>query len=231
MAQGQFDSLTLNTEFPKSPESIPVYKIKSIDLIQNGNDEQSMMIRNTIPSASEAPPLAEKSLEMYGGLPSDAQLVDAVPRYQYKYNLTTMTTEEQYPWQTQVRYIQMLNGSPVIGATINLGLGENGEITSIVKAWPVYEYTGEMKIISVEKAYEKLMNHDTTEKLQGNLPEGTKINDIKFGYKLYHEGNSGIKDPYVKPVWIFYAVTPLDPEPFPLMVDATSLGSHNLFFP
>jgi len=93
-------------------------------------------------------------------LPNDAQLVDAVPRYQFRYNLTTETVEEQYPWQTQVRYIQMLNGSPVIGAGINLGIGDDGEITSIVKAWPEYDYAGEVGVISAEKAYEKLKNHD-----------------------------------------------------------------------
>jgi Zn-dependent metalloprotease len=215
-------SLTLDTELPKSPASVSVYKIKSIDLIQDGNAEQVMTVGDSIPSASEAPSLAENALEKYGGLPKNAQLVDAVPRYQFKYNLTTETVEEQYPWQTQVRYIQVLNGSPVIGATINLGIGDDGEITSIVKAWPEYDYAGEVGVISAEKAYEKLKNHETTDKIQGDLPEGTKITEIKLGYKLYDEWNSGVKEPYVKPVWIYYAITPLDPEPFPLMVDATA---------
>ncbi|MFA4878088.1 MAG: two-component system regulatory protein YycI [Methanoregula sp.] len=220
--QGQFESLTLNTDLPKSPSSIQVYSIKSIDMIQDGNGDVSMTIRKSIPSASKAPALAEKSLEKYGGLPKDAQLVDALPRYQYKYNLTTNSVEEKYPWQTQVRYIQILDGFPVIGATINLGLGENGEITSLVKAWPTYESRKEVKIISAEKAYEKLKVRDTTEKLQGNLPEGSKVTEVKLGYRLFDAWNSDAKDAYLKPVWIFSVTSPLDPEPFPIMVDATA---------
>jgi len=61
--QWQSGSLTLDTELPDSPASVPVYKIKSIDLIQEGNAEQGMKVRDSIPSASEAPTLAEKALE------------------------------------------------------------------------------------------------------------------------------------------------------------------------
>ena len=219
--QGQLDSLVLDTVLPKSPEVMAVYKIRSIDLVHDGDETKAFSIKNSIPSATEAPALAEKALEKYGGLPEDAKFVDAVPRYLNKYNLTTDSVEEKYPVRTQVRYIQILNELPVIGASINLNLGEDGEIIYIRKAWPEYEQTGEVDIIPADKAYEKLRNSETTDRLQGSLPEGTKITEITLGYKLYNPWKQD-SEPYLKPVWIFYAVTTFDPEPFPLMVDATA---------
>ncbi|ADN36189.1 PKD domain-containing protein [Methanolacinia petrolearia DSM 11571] len=219
--QGQFDSLVLDTVLPTSPEVMAVYKIRSIDLVQDGDETKAFSIKKTIPSAAEAPALAEKALEKYGGLSEDAKFVDAVPRYLNKYNLTTDSVEEQYPMRTQVRYIQILNELPVIGASINLDLGEDGEIINIIKAWPKYEQTGEVTVISAENAYEKLRNSETIDRLQGSIPEGTKITKITPGYKLYNAWNQN-SEPFLKPVWIFYAVTSFDPEPFPLMVDATA---------
>lgn len=219
--QGQYDSLVLDTTFPASPEVMAAYKIRSIDLVRDGDDTKAFTIKNSIPSAAEAPALAEKALEKYGGLPDDAQLVDAVPRCQYKYNAATDSVEEQYPVRTEVRYIQILNEYPVIGASINLDLGEEGEIINIRKAWPEYEQTGEVNVISAESAYEKLRNSETIDRLQGSLPKGTKITRIIPGYKLYNAWNQD-SEPFLKPVWIFYAVTTFDPEPLPLMVDATA---------
>lgn len=219
--QGQFDSLVLDTTLPASPGVMAVYKIRSVDLVRDGDETKAFSIKNSIPSANEAPALAEKALEKYGGLPEDAQLVDAVPRYLNKYNLTTELVEEKYPIGTQVRYTQVLNEFPVMGASINMDLGEDGEIIDILKTWPEYDQTGEVDIIPADKAYEKLRNSETTDRLQGSLPKGTKITKITPGYKLYNAGKQD-SEPYLKPVWIFYAVTTFDPEPFPLMVDATA---------
>jgi hypothetical protein len=219
--QGQYDSLVLDTTLPASPGVMAAYKIRSIDLVHDGDETKAFSIKNSIPSATEAPALAEKALEKYGGLPEDAQLVDAVPRYLNKCNAATDSVEEQHPIGTQVRYIQVLDEFPVMGASINIDLGEDGEIIYIRKAWPEYEQTGEVDIIPADKAYEKLTNSETIDRYQGTLPKGTKITEITLGYKLYNPWKQD-SEPYLKPVWIFYAVTTFDPEPFPLMVDATA---------
>ncbi|MCK9591068.1 MAG: two-component system regulatory protein YycI [Methanoregula sp.] len=214
--QGGLDTLILDTEFPKSPVSMPIYKVISIDHVAEGIPEKAFTTKKSIPSAAEAPALAEKGLEKYGGLPKDAQLVRAIPSYQYKYNLTTNAVEEQKPVSTQVIYHQMLNGSRVIGGSINLDLGENGEIISIVKIWPAYEYAGEVNITPAELAYEKLMKGEAFKKPQGVISEGTKIIDIKLGYEV-----TGEKDSYLKPVWIFYAKSPPRPTSPPSPYDST----------
>ena len=223
--QGGLDNLILDTEFPKSPVSMSIYKVKTIDRVQDVIVEKALTTKNSTPSADEAPALAEKGLEKYGGLPKDAQLGIVIPNYQYKYNLTTNTVEEQKSVSTQVIYMQMLNGSRVIGGSINLMLGENGEIISIVKTWPAYEYAGEVNIISAEQAYEKLKNSETIDKPLGNIKEGSKISDIRLGYKLTRETNSSLT-----PIWIFNVTIPPHPgyppalsDSFRLTVDATKI--------
>lgn len=214
--QGSLSQLVLNAEFPKAPATVPAYIVKSVDTIQEGNEKLSMGIKKSIPTADEAPALAEKALETYGGLPKDASLINAIPLYRSKYNLTTQTVEEKYPVRTQVRYIQKINGSPIYKTGINLMLGENGEILDINKHWITsYDYSGETPVISAEQGYEKLLNGKTTTALQGGVPEGTKISNIELGY-YFDEKNGKM----LKPVWIYTAIMGPDMEPFNLYVDA-----------
>lgn len=214
--QGSMNRLVLDTGFPKAPASVPLYVVKSVDKIQEGNEKLSMAIKKSIPTADEAPALAEKALVAYGGLPEDASLINAIPLYRSKYNLTTQIVEEKYPVRTQVRYIQMINGSPVYKSGISLMLGENGEILDIYKHWiTAYDYYGEVPVISAEKGYEKLKKGETTAALQGNVPEGTKISNIELGY-YFDEKNSKV----LKPVWVYKAIMGFDMEPFNLYVDA-----------
>ncbi|MCK9580086.1 MAG: two-component system regulatory protein YycI [Methanoregula sp.] len=219
--QGGFDSLTLDSDFPTSPIVMPIYKVKSIEKINVGNEKLAYTVKKSTPSAMEAPVIAEKALEKYGGLPKEAQLIDATPRYINKFNLTTNAVEEKYPISTQVRYRQTLSGMPVIGAGIDIDLGENNEIIDIMKIWPVYERIGEVKVISPQEGFEKLKSHETTEKVQGNIPEGTKITDIKLGYKLYRAGPEE-KESHITPVWIYYASMPPAYGSMPFVVDATA---------
>lgn len=217
--QGGLNYLELETAMPNSPGTIPMYSVVSVDHISEGIEEKAFTVKQSVPSADEAPSFAEKGLEKYGGLPRDARLDLVVPNYQYKYNVSTNAVEEQYPVAVQVFYNQMLNDLPVLGSRINIQLGENGEIIGIVKTWGNYAYAGEVEVISAERAYEKLKNYETTDRLQGSLAEGTKIKDIQLGYRLYWTG-SDEENAYLKPIWIFYATDPRDSIPIPLMVDA-----------
>lgn len=213
--QGNVGKLVLETSFPKTPAAVSLYTVKSVDTIQEVNEKSSASIKNRIPTADEAPALAEKSLEAYGGLPNDASLINAIPLYRLKYNLTTQTVEERYPVRTQVRYIQKIDGYPVYKAGISLMLGENGEILDIYKHWiTAYEMAGTTSVISAEEGYEKLRKGETTAELQGTIPEGTKISEIEFGYYLDKKSN------ILKPIWVYKAIIGPDQEPFNLYVNA-----------
>jgi len=214
--QGQFSTLTLATAFPDSPASVPVYRVDAIESIHeiNGNRFSE---KDSIPSAEEAPALAGESLKKYGGLPENALLVSVVPHYVQGYNLQTGENKKSAGENTQVRYIQVINTSPVIGAGIDLDLGENGEILSIFKDW-ITSYTtiGDTGIIPAQKAYAKLTTTGTVDRIQGTLPEGAKVTKIVFGYYLDCDVGSTLE-----PVWIFYTTFPDNPVAIPLMVDAT----------
>lgn len=213
--QGNVGKLVLECSFPKTPAMVSLYTVKSVDTKQEVNEKSSTSIKNRIPTADEAPALAEKSLEAYGGLPKDASLINAIPLYRFKYNLTTQTVEERYPVRTQVRYIQKIDGYPVYKAGISLMLGEHGEILDLYKNWiTAYELSGTTSVISAEEGYEKLRKGETTAELQGTIPEGTKISDIEFGYYLDKKNN------VLKPIWVYKAIIEPDQEPFNLYVNA-----------
>lgn len=214
--QGSIDRFVLEAAFPSTPESVPLYSVKAIDNLQEGNEKQSMSIKKSIPTSSEAPALAEKALEKYGGLPKDARLDSAIQLYISKYNLTTQTVEERLPQRTQLLYTQQIEGMPVFRTRINVMLGENGELLDIYKHWiSSYEPAGKTPVISPEEGFEKLKAGNTTAKMQGSVPEGTRITNIELGYYL-DEQNSDI----LKPVWVYKAIMIPDTEPFNLYVDA-----------
>ena len=212
--QGLSGPFALDTSIPESPATAPMYKVIAKDSISEGSPNRST-IKKSIPSEEEAPPLAEKALEKYGGLPNDAVLYSVIQNTVKKYNTKTETIEEEYPRSTQVLYRQQINGRPVIGAGINVILGENGELLGIHKAWRTVEYDRDVPIISANEAYEKLKKGETLMVYQSSSM-GLRVTDIRLGY--YAEDI--LKDQeYYKPVWLFYAAQECQTS-FPYPVDA-----------
>jgi hypothetical protein len=217
--QGSTDTISLGTTFPNSPATAPVYRVIAKDSIFEGSPKE-MDIKASIPSESEAIPLAEKALEKYGGLPKDAVLSKVEQVSIKKYNLSSGLIEAQYPRSTQVIYMQIVNGSPVIGpgAEINIELGENGELLHIEKAWRDLEYDREVPIISAAEGFEKLKKGDLLEIPQSSLG-GLVISEIRLGY--YAEHREKDQKAYA-PVWIFYGTysQSSNTRPYPYPVNA-----------
>lgn len=213
-SQSSIGDFILNTSFPNSPATAPKYKIVSTDRISLGS-EKSLSIKKNIPSVEDAPVLAEKILESYGGLPKDAVLYRVEQVSTKKYDLKTGIIEEEYPQMTQVGYEQRLAGLPVYGAgaRLNVGLGENGEMVHLIKTWRTVEYAGDIPIISAEDAYEKLKKGELVT-VQGPIAD-LKISDIKLGYYAQYRDSQN----YYTPVWLFYAAKE-GQTPFPYLVDA-----------
>ena len=214
--QGSTTDFILEKELPKSLATAPFYNVIKKEAIYEGSPKV-MEIKSSIPSENEAPIIAEKILEKYGGLPEDAVLSKVEQVSIEKYNVKTRTVEEKYPQFTQVIYEQIINGSPVTGpgAEINICLGKDGELLSIEKAWRHVEYTGEIPVISAAEAYEKLQNGDLLEITQSSMA-GLKISDVKLGY--YAEDREHDQKVY-SPVWIFYGYKQ-GGKPYPYIVDA-----------
>jgi hypothetical protein len=214
--QGQATDFILECRLPESPATFPYYHVIKNESVFEGSPKV-MEIKSGIPSEADAPGLAAKSLENYGGLPEDAVLTKVVQVFLEKYNVKTGMVEEKYPQFTQVIYEQRINGSPVVGpgAEINICLGKDGELLSIEKAWRQVRYSGEVPVISAVEAYEKLQKHDLMEKPQSSLA-GITISHIKLGYYAEHRDHD--QKTYF-PVWIFYG-SKQGGEPFPYLIDA-----------
>jgi hypothetical protein len=210
---------TLTTPFPKSPETAPIYNVtKKVEFTVGG--PKLMETKTSIPSEDDAPALAEKALEKYGGLPGDAVLKKVERITLKKYNTATGTVEAEYPQRTEVIYTQQLAGHPVVGpgAEIIVALGENGELLQVNKVWRSLEYDREIPIISAEEAFEKLKRLELMEIPQCCI-NGLVVSDIQLGY--YAEDRDHDQE-YLYPIWIFYG-TPhpeIDQSRTPFIVDA-----------
>lgn len=188
----------LSTELPKEPAKLPVYKVVG---------DESRFVRSSnlwqprdLPSEAEAIKLAPKLAEKYGGIPKDAKLIHVETVYLVGYNLSTKKEEERIPMFISLVYKREIDGLPVVGpgGEINIDLGNN-EVLTFLKIWRKLEYVGEVKIISAEKAFEKLKRGEVVNKPVSPLK--LEVIQIKPGY--YAKG-LGEKQEYYKPVWVFY---------------------------
>ncbi|MDO9549525.1 MAG: hypothetical protein Q7J03_00995 [Methanoregula sp.] len=217
-------TIILEVPLPASPETVPYYRVASVQKFSSGTGT-SLVVRENIPSIAEAPGLAEKALEKYGGLPADAVLERTEQVFMKKYNLKTNTVEEQYPQHTRVAYRQYVNGSPVMGSGFTVSLGEGGELLDISKDWSTLVSTGEIPVITAEEALEKLNRQELLIPLQCSII-GYHVSRVQFGYHVethLPDASAQPTPPNVcTPVWIFYGIKPgTDSEPFPLLVNAT----------
>jgi len=214
--QGSASGFVLERALPESESEAPSYHVMKKESIFEGS-EKLMTTKKIIPTTEEAPALAEKTLESYGGLPEDAVLVKVEQVFLEQYNTDTESVEERYPQFTQVIYNQVINGSPVIGpgAEINICLGENGDMLQIEKAWRHVEYGGDVPIISASEAFDKLVKRDLLVIPQSSL-KGITISEVKLGY--YAEDREHDQEMY-SPVWIFYG-SKNGGQPYPYLVDA-----------
>lgn len=217
-------AIILEVPLPASPETVPYYRVASVQKFSSGTGT-SLLVRENIPSIAEAPGLAEKALEKYGGLPADAVLERTEQVFMKKCNLKTNTVEEQYPQHTRVAYRQYVNGSPVMGSGITVSLGEGGKLLDISKDWSTLESTGEVPVISANEAWEKLQRQELLLPVQCSIL-GYHITRVEFGYHVETHLPDASAQPtpanVCTPVWIFYGKKlGTDSEPFPLLVNAT----------
>ena len=217
-------SITLGVPLPASPATVPNYRVISVRKFSTGN-ETTLMVKEHIPSIEEAPGLAEKALEKYGGLPADAVLERTEQVFMKKFNLKTGTVEEQYPQYTRVAYNHYVNGSQVMGSGIAVSLGKDGEILDISIDWSTLRYAGEIPVISANEAFEKLQARELLVPIQSSL-DGYHITRVQSGYHIgTHYPDASVQTPAPNrctPVWIFYGIKPgTDTKPFPLLINAT----------
>jgi hypothetical protein len=207
--QSSIGMFSIEAKVPETPRYIRLYK----GLLSQDDLERHFKFRapnrylpkNSTPSESEAPAIAEKALDAYGGLPSDAVL----SLVYISESVTESSSGEiikRSPMMTQVFYSRQIDELPVVGEEsdeVVVDLGEGGEVLVVMKRWRTLEKTGEVvEVIPAEKAVEKLKRGESLIKLQSL--KTAHIDDVRLGY---YEKPGKIRETILEPVWIFKSTT------------------------
>lgn len=160
-------------------------------------------IRWNLISEQDAPEAARHVMESYGGIPPDAELRGAFTHYLTKYNGTLGRDESTTPMFTTISYSQdEINGLWIIGDTnfLMLNLGDFGEPLLIYKIWRTYSYSGDVPIIPLNTAFDKLQNGEL-------LNDPTFINEritIDMASPAYYTKKLPNNDTILEPIWILF---------------------------
>ncbi|MDD1690241.1 MAG: PKD domain-containing protein [Methanoregula sp.] len=196
-------NITIDTILPESPRDIRIYRgyFKEGDLVENYSGLQFDEIQNPVPK-DQAPAVAEQILTQYGGLPSDAQLLYSLVNYGEVLNRTTHEIIERIPTGTFVSWYRNIDGMRIEGDSdiIQVTLGENGTPTRVYKAWRTYEPLGNVSLIPVSKAIDKLASGEVINPFSAEISD-VSIYKIQLGYYI-----KGLEEPEVttEPIWVFY---------------------------
>jgi PKD repeat protein len=217
--------VSIHAAEPTTPSSLPVYRgiLKDGDVVSQEFDDLFKK-RTNVTTEKDAPAIAAKALEPYGGLPSDAVFRLSETVYENALNRTTWKIESSTPIFTQVFYNRVVDGMPVIGFSdkIQVCLGENGKVLRIVKIWRTLEKAdNHMTVITARSATGKLQNGDVLDRPMsvGNV----SIHSIKL---KYYATNRTDKEIILEPVWAFDGnTTSGSPEEF--LVYARQFASFN----
>jgi hypothetical protein len=188
----------LMTTIPTAPTNMTYYLVtpQATDVIQT-EEQDSPYPPVNIPSETEAPEYAEKILEKYGGLPSDAKL----GKVQTEYN-DYGKGSQKYPDAVFVEYNRLIDGYQIAGGNgglLIIKIGENGTPLWIRKNWQTAVPAGTSEIIPASVAFERFRNGMV---LEGRPKCFCEFNVESIG-PAYYSFTEGENRTYFKPVWLF----------------------------
>jgi FOG: PKD repeat len=194
--------VSIHAAEPTTPSSLPVYRavLNDGDAVSQNFDDL-FKDRNNVISEQDAPEVARKALEPYGGVPTDAVFRLSETVYWEALNRTTWEVESRTPIYTQVYYNRIVDGMPVIGFSdeIQVCLGENGKILRILKIWRTLEKTDNpMTVIPARSATGKLQDGEVLDR--PTIVGDVTVNSIRL---KYYETSRTDKEITLEPVWAF----------------------------
>jgi PKD repeat protein len=203
---GIIGNISITAKMPESSDTLMVYTGvfndgDNIKLFPGTSKEGG----NVTPEV-DAPNVAKKILEQFGGLPSDAIYSGATTHYVNFVSRSTGDVTRRQSSYTSVFWWRMLNGKRIIGDNdiIYIELGDNGDPLVVIKRWRNYTYAGNVMIIPAIKAITKLENNDVINPPLLDNQEDINIYGISLGY---YAKNIEAPEITLEPVWIFYGNT------------------------
>lgn len=195
-------AVSINAILPESPSNITLYRV-----VPSKNDMAFYSVNNLVdfrPNVTtevEAPQVAEVALLPYGGLPQGAKLTFVKTENIEEFDTSTDQVTARYPVTTNVQYRRYIDNKPVVGegGSIYIDLGNYGELIYLNKVWRTVTPAGNVSIIPVSEAIEKMKRGE----LLGHQPKcACQLNVNKIGLGYYEKGRDEPQE-YLEPVWIF----------------------------
>jgi hypothetical protein len=156
----------------------------------------SLDVPGNLPSDEEAEKIATSFLKERNLLPDDAEVrrIDHVKTYNLGNDGQKFVTWEDI----EVWYGRKLNGYPVNGTQLMLGIGAHGDPIEFITNWRNYEPYKELPVKSPNTAFDELKTRGVP---VGINKEG--IVSIDNTYLAYHTKPGSQMEYYLEPVWVF----------------------------
>jgi hypothetical protein len=194
--------IAVNSAIFKNSRSLPVYRGK---FEKNGSIDLQLRpfgsSHGNITSEDEALAVARKVMEAYGGLPDDAVFTGARTTYSEEYDHVLHKVISRIPEDVTVTFSRNINGLPLEGESnfISITLGTDGELLWLKKVWRNYTYAGDVPIIAVDEAIDKLERRDFVSTNWYSGVRNVTIDSITPAYFAKDAGNS---ETLTEPVWL-----------------------------
>jgi hypothetical protein len=195
-------TVSINAKLPESPPSVTLYRV-----VPSENDMAFYSInhlvdfRPNVTSEADAPQAVPAALIPYGGLPQGAKLTFVKTENVEEFDTSTNQVTARYPVSTNVQYRRYIDDKPVVGdgGSIYIDLGNFGELIYLNKVWRTVTPAGNVSIIPVSAAIEKMKRGE----LLGHRPKcACPLNVNRIGLGYYEKGRDETQE-YIEPVWIF----------------------------
>jgi len=214
---GPYGKLTLQTSISNESRDLPLYRItlQENDMIHYINGDPVNKDGNVTLEA-EAPQVAQKILEKYGGLPEGARLSRVETEYLEGFDTRTGQVIERIPEDTVLNYGRSIGEYIVVNGYIRMELGRNGELLNLRKVWRTVTPAGTMRVIPATEALNKIQRGEVLT----DRPKCTcdlTVNKVQLAYL---ENDYNVSQEYLTPIWVF-AGTLSSGESYSYRVDAT----------
>jgi len=219
---GPYGKLILQTSISNESRNITLYHVslQDNDMIDYWNWDPVNKEGN-ITSEAEAPQIAQKILDSYGGLPEGARLIRVETEYGELFhggNIPFIQSEtvEYIPDSTVLNYGRSIGEYIVVNGYIRMELGRNGELLNLRKVWRTVTPAGTMRVIPATEALNKIQRGEVLT----DRPKCTcdlTVNKVQLAYL---ENDYNVSQEYLTPIWVF-AGTLSSGESYSYRVDAT----------
>lgn len=199
--QTSVEKIQIHAKTPEPRSSFPYYRAYyapgDVEEKKFGDTDKERFNLTTI---EQAPDLARKAMEPYGGIPSDAYVSLSTINGGMIGANSAKPTKLQF--NNQVYFSRTINGIPITGMDdgIIVWLGDNGELLRYKKFWRTLEKVGDVPVVSVDKSIQKLENREMVNPPQS--PSDATVTSINL---RYYAKSWNDKEIYLEPVYEFYS--------------------------